>query len=287
MPRCWCQDRSAACYLLLAMLLYVRTDDRTPMARTVLTGVVLGVAYLTKEPAAFVALALLVDSALARRWRQTVGIALGIGAMVALNMPITSGLPVTCCFDSTRWRRITALRGCSGPRGLRLRPAKPVDDVVDHAPSAVGQHARWQAQSRYRSRGGLSRTTSRPATKERIPPPRRPLPSAFINYPQRIDEPSEDFGIHSLAALILAAAAFLRFRHDHRTRLLLLWAAVPWLYSNFGTTSFVGSSRFQPLCATLIRAIRRSSCLAAGCSVAAAHRVRSSPLSMRRKSDCT
>jgi 4-amino-4-deoxy-L-arabinose transferase-like glycosyltransferase len=224
-----------ACYLLLAVLLYVRTDDRTPLARSVLTGVVLGVAYLTKEPAAFVALALLVDGGLARRWRQTVGIALGIGAIVALEHAYYVGATGDLLF---RYHALAAhnngaLVGLSA--GSPVAAAKPVDDVVDHAPSAVGNTPVAGAEppvvaapveddieagdDGFLRRGG-------------------PFRRAFINYPQKMIEPNEDFGIHSLAALILAAAAFLRFRHDHRTRLLLLWAAVPWLYSNFGTTSF-------------------------------------------------
>ena len=212
-----------ACYLLLAVLLYVRTDERTPLARSVLTGVVLGVAYLTKEPAAFVALALLVDSVLGHRWRQTAGLGLGIGAIVALEHAYYVGTTGDLLF------RFHALSAHNRNLGVFER----VPPAVVIAPGEGAQPPRDPVS-----------VEDDVEADDDGPSPHRGLRRAFITYPQKMIEPNEDFGIHSLAALILAAAAFLRFRHDRRALLLLLWAAVPWLYSNFGTTSF---SRYLPI----------------------------------------
>jgi len=226
-----------ACYLLLAVLLYVRTDDRTPLARSALTGVILGVAYLTKELAVFVALALLVDSALGRRWRQAVGVMLGIGVIVALEHAYYVGTTGDVLF---RLHALSAHNEVMSreprPRavGMPVASARPVEGVIERVPPAVA----------IAPGEGAPPPTAAPSVEDDDVPDderfisNRRLRRAFITYPQKMIEPNEDFGIHSLAALILAAAAFLRFRHDRRARLLLLWAAVPWLYSNFGTTSF-------------------------------------------------
>jgi 4-amino-4-deoxy-L-arabinose transferase-like glycosyltransferase len=225
-----------ACYLLLAVLLYVRTDDRTPLARSVLTGVVLGIAYLTKEPAVFVALALLVDSALGRRWRQAVGVALGIGAVVAIEHAYYVGTTGDPLF------RLHALSAhndvMSGVRrarrvGMPVAAASRGEGTIEHVPPAVA----------IAPGEGVPPPPAAKSVKDDVPDEERLVSNrlvrrALFTYPQKMIEPNKDLGTHSLAALILAAAAFLRFRHDRRARLLLLWAAVPWLYTNFGTTSF-------------------------------------------------
>src|SRR5262249_29535322 len=46
------------------------------------------------------------------------------------------------------------------------------------------------------------------------------------------------FGLHSLLALGLAAIALVRWRSSRAVLLLLLWAILPFLYLNFGTSSF-------------------------------------------------
>ena len=56
-------------------------------------------------------------------------------------------------------------------------------------------------------------------------------------YPYMMIVPSVHFGLHSVFALAVAGFAVLRYRSD-ATILLCLWAAIPWLYLNFGTTSF-------------------------------------------------
>ena len=60
----------------------------------------------------------------------------------------------------------------------------------------------------------------------------------FHEYPRMMLLPNIEFGVHSLIALALSVIALIRFRKDQRAYLLVLWAAVPWLYLNFGTSSF-------------------------------------------------
>lgn len=57
------------------------------------------------------------------------------------------------------------------------------------------------------------------------------------SYPRMMLVPSIDFGLHSLLALGLASVA-LFWERCTKTVLMLLWASVPFLYLNFGTSSF-------------------------------------------------
>jgi 4-amino-4-deoxy-L-arabinose transferase-like glycosyltransferase len=87
------------------------------------------------------------------------------------------------------------------------------------------------------------------ATHNRVNAPEEGAASALAfrllqAYPRMMLEPNVHFGLHSLAALTLSAAALWRFRRDRRAHLLLLWAALPWLYLNYGTSSF---SRYVPI----------------------------------------
>ena len=56
-------------------------------------------------------------------------------------------------------------------------------------------------------------------------------------YPRMMLVPNADFGLHSLAALGLAILALLCWRSPNKI-LLILWATLPFVYLNFGTTSF-------------------------------------------------
>lgn len=69
------------------------------------------------------------------------------------------------------------------------------------------------------------------------PAPRRHIEyGLFTRYPQMMLEPGVSFGLHSLASLILAAAA-LALKPRRGYALLVLWAVLPWLYLNFGSWS--------------------------------------------------
>src|SRR6185436_2516179 len=58
----------------------------------------------------------------------------------------------------------------------------------------------------------------------------------FKYYPIRMLVPSTVFGLHSLVVLVCAALALV-LKPMREYRLVLLWAIIPWLYLNFGTSS--------------------------------------------------
>ena len=183
-------------YVLLAVLIYVRTDENASVAMGALAGVLIGIAYLTKEPALFVAPALFIDAALRHRWRQAFGIAAGVVSVIALEHAY-----------------YLAMTG-----DLLFRP----HSMVIHNQYVAG------------SGREISPDLFKPGLLRRL----------FIEYPRMMLIPGLDFGIHSLVALILSALAMFRFRKDRRAHFLLIWAVVPWLYLNFGTTSF---TRYIPI----------------------------------------
>jgi len=57
-------------------------------------------------------------------------------------------------------------------------------------------------------------------------------------YPRMMIVPNVHFGLHSIFALVLAAVTIVRLRVKGDVLLLALWAAVPYLYLNFGSSSF-------------------------------------------------
>lgn len=75
----------AGLYVLLGLLLYLETEEKRSLLFAILAGLTLGVAYLTKESAAFVVLALLIDALLRRRWRTAFGISVGAIAVVGVE----------------------------------------------------------------------------------------------------------------------------------------------------------------------------------------------------------
>jgi 4-amino-4-deoxy-L-arabinose transferase-like glycosyltransferase len=175
----------AVCYVLLAMLAHVRTEERAPLALGALAGVCVGLAYLTKEPALFVGPALFIDAALRRRWRQALGIAAGLAAVIAIEHAYyvaTTGDLLFRFHSVASHNRVNAL-GEGNPVNLAYR--------------------------------------------------------LFRAYPRMMLEPSVHFGLHSLAAVALSAAALWSLRKDRRAYLLLMCAALPWLYLNFGSSSLM------------------------------------------------
>jgi hypothetical protein len=57
-------------------------------------------------------------------------------------------------------------------------------------------------------------------------------------YPRLMLLPNEHFGLHSIFVLVLAGVAVVRTRLKGDVLLLALWAAIPYLYLNFGSSSF-------------------------------------------------
>jgi 4-amino-4-deoxy-L-arabinose transferase-like glycosyltransferase len=171
----------AEAYILAAIWLYLRASDSGRIATAIAAGMGLGLAYLTRELALFIVLAVLIEAAWQRRWRLLLAIAFGSLAVV---------LGEQLCY----WL-------AAGDPLLRL-----------HAMAAHNQ---------------------------------RPTAAAFLEHPgwrffralpHMMLVPSLGFGVHSLTALGLAAGAtFILGRRQ--VALFILWAAIPWFYLNFGTTS--------------------------------------------------
>lgn len=132
---------------------------------------------------------------LRRRWRHAFGIAIGIGAVIALEHAYYLAM--------------------TGDPLFRPHAMAPHNRDVTHV---MAQHNRDVT--------GDGHTDFDLGYR------------LFKAYPRMMLVPSKDFGIHSLATLILSAVAFLRFRNDRRTYLLLIWSSLPWIYLNFGTSSF-------------------------------------------------
>jgi hypothetical protein len=63
-----------------------------------------------------------------------------------------------------------------------------------------------------------------------------PLKRWFLAYPYRMLLPNVAFGLHSIVSLASIVPGLFLLKMD-RFRLLGLWAALPWLYLNFGSSS--------------------------------------------------
>jgi 4-amino-4-deoxy-L-arabinose transferase-like glycosyltransferase len=59
----------------------------------------------------------------------------------------------------------------------------------------------------------------------------------FKAYPHMMLVPNSFFGLHSLGVLLLVGGAMIRRRFPDQWLFLVLWAALPFLYLNFGSTS--------------------------------------------------
>jgi 4-amino-4-deoxy-L-arabinose transferase-like glycosyltransferase len=68
----------AELYVLVAILVYLHWGAENPVLGGLVSGVCIGVAYLTKEPALFIAPALMIDALATRRWRIFLAIAAGL-----------------------------------------------------------------------------------------------------------------------------------------------------------------------------------------------------------------
>ena len=171
----------AGLYILAAVWLYLRARESGRLTTATAAGILLGVAYLTRELALFVILAVLIEAVWQRRWRMFLAVAFG-------SLVVVLGEQLYFWF-------------ATGDPLLRLHA------MADHnqRPNAMAflQHRAWRF---------------------------------FRVIPHMMLIPSLGFGLHSLAALVLAAlASFLL--SARRTALFILWIAAPLFYLNFGTTS--------------------------------------------------
>jgi 4-amino-4-deoxy-L-arabinose transferase-like glycosyltransferase len=172
----------AGFYILLALLFYTETDLRRPLLFGFLAGLVLGGSYVTKESAAFVAVAVFLDAALRRKWLVALG--LGAGAFVIVAAEHTYYLVAT---GDLLYRF----------HAMKIHEATPMVRVVN-------QNLKYRL---------------------------------LKSYPRLMLFPNMRFGLHSIFTL-LATLGLLKWRPP-RVQLLILWAVVPWLYLNFGSSSLI------------------------------------------------
>lgn len=169
-------------FLLIAALLFLLAQAHNSAILAAAAGVFLGISYLTKEPAAFVAMAFFLFLVAMRRWK--LAFVMGCGVALVLLGEVT-----------WYWKE-------SGDVLFRIH-AMAWNNSSDMA-IAANQNLFYRL---------------------------------FKQYPRMILVPSVDYGLHSLLALGLSATA-LFWRRSAATLWLLLWAVFPFLYLNFGTSSF-------------------------------------------------
>jgi hypothetical protein len=141
---------------------------------------VLGGSYVTKESAAFVAVAVFLDAVLRRKWPVALGLAAGVFVIVAAEH--TYYLVAT---GDLLYRF----------HAMKIHEATPMVLVVN-------QNLKYRL---------------------------------LKSYPRLMLLPNMGFGLHSIFTL-LATLGLLKWRPP-RAQLLILWAVVPWLYLNFGSSS--------------------------------------------------
>ena len=171
----------AGAFILAAVLAYLYWGTGSPAGAGLVSGLLIGVAYLTKEPSLFVAPALMIDALARRQWRMLFGIAAGLLLIVGL--------------EHAYYLTVTG--------DLMFRPHAMAQHNGSSYMFDVNQHLRWRL---------------------------------FEAYPKIMLVPAYAFGLHSLFAIMLTIAGFFLLSPE-KWRLPVLWAAVPWIYLNFGTSS--------------------------------------------------
>jgi 4-amino-4-deoxy-L-arabinose transferase-like glycosyltransferase len=171
----------AGAWILLAVLLYLYWGTGSPAAAGFVSGLCIGAAYLSKEPALFVAPALMIDALARRQWRIFSSIAVGVLLIVG--------------FEHIYYVAVTG--------DLMFRPHAMAQHNQAKYMINVNQHLVWRL---------------------------------FKVYPKMMILPNWTFGLHSVSAIALTISVFFLVSKE-RWRLPVLWAAVPWLYLNFGTSS--------------------------------------------------
>lgn len=170
----------AGFYILVGLLFYTEADARNPFLFGACSGLILGISYLTKEPAAFVAMAVFFDAVIRRKWKAAVGVGIGAAAIVATELAYylaTTG-DVLYRFHA-----------------MKIHEETPMVLIVN-------QNLRYRL---------------------------------LESYPRLMLLPNTSFGIHSIVALV-AMIGLYKWRPP-KLQLLLLWAIIPLVYLNFGSSS--------------------------------------------------
>jgi 4-amino-4-deoxy-L-arabinose transferase-like glycosyltransferase len=180
-------------WILVAVWCYLEARRRDSLSVAALSGVAVGVAYLTKEPAAFVAPALAIGAWLAGR--RSLAAAVVAGALVVAGAE--AAFYAATLHD----------------------PLQRIHDARTGVPVVNAQH--------------LPRGMTASSWLQR---------RLFVAYPRRMILPTVDFGLHYVAAMLMAGLGVLALRRERM--LLLLWAILPWAFLNFGTASL---TRYVPM----------------------------------------
>jgi 4-amino-4-deoxy-L-arabinose transferase-like glycosyltransferase len=172
-------------WILVGVWCFLRAERRNSWVLGAVAGVCVGLGYLAKEPAAFVAPALALVA-----WqsgRRVLAVAVAMGALAVAG---TESVVYQLVF---------------GDPLHRLEAAR-----VGGAPWFPGSG----------DTGGTGILNS-------------PLSERLLKtYPRQMLYPNVHFGLHYVVALFLAGVAVVTLRHGRF--LLLLWAALPWTFLNFG-----------------------------------------------------
>jgi hypothetical protein len=171
----------AELYILLAIVVYLHIQGKDSLLLAIVTGVCVGVAYLTKEVAVFVVLALMIDAGARHKWRAVQGMVLGLTIIVAV--------------EHAYYLILTG--------DLLFRPHAMV--VHNQSPMALIANENLY----YR---------------------------LLKSYPRMMLLPNLDFGLHSTLSLAAVVLGLFLLTGD-RLRLPVLWAFLPGLYLNFGSSS--------------------------------------------------
>ena len=67
------------------MLFYIIEYKNSDFIFSILSGIIIGFAYLTKEPSIFVIIALIIDTVVEKKWKKLIGLILGCGSIITLE----------------------------------------------------------------------------------------------------------------------------------------------------------------------------------------------------------
>jgi len=168
--------------VVAGVLLFLLAETQDSRMLGMAAGVSLALSYLTKEPGAFVVMAVFAFALLRRQWRLATLLLVGVTFVIAGEF-------------IWYWSQ-------SGDLLFRLQA------MTTHNRTAMAIAANENLSYRL-----------------------------LKAYPRMMLIPNIDFGLHSLLAVVLSALALLRWRVSKSVLFLLLWASIPFLYLNFGTSS--------------------------------------------------
>ena len=168
--------------LLLGALTFIFAERRQSSKLGLLSGILLGLGYLVKEPSAFVVAAFVAYAVVKKRYSLACLISIGAAFVV---------------MGEIAWHWIAA-----------HDPLFRIHAIELHSESGMAVDANTLLSYRL-----------------------------FKSYPRMMLIPNMDFGLHSIIAIVGSAVALVYYRST-ATALLVFWSTLPFLYLNFGSSSF-------------------------------------------------